>query len=135
MVVLFFNVINALLWLLLLLLILVLAKKKNTAQKDYLLVQKYVFFFSVVCELMLFELSDLIDSSWLKNIWIFSCKHISVSVQYIWRFRNQSKIVMIFGRLIGLVGGIKELIIKLSTKLKLILNKNKLRLKLCQAQV
>ena len=85
----------------------VLAKKNSSTKRLFLVKKKcfyVIFFFSclkmVFCELMLLELGDLLVLSLLRNFisaarWIFSCKYFSCFIQYIWRFRNQFKIIMI----------------------------------------
>ena len=71
----------------------------------------YFFFFSwlntAICELMFLALGDLLVSFMLRNICnaaIFSCECLICLIFFIWRLRNQFKIIMIFRWAVGWVG-------------------------------
>ena len=87
-----------------------------------------------ICQLMLLELGDLLGSFLLRNFFsvarsIFSCKYFS----FLFSISGGSETDSKFGWLVGWVGGMEELRIKLSqhpTKLKL-----KLKLSLAISQL
>ena len=69
----------------------------------------------VICELMLLDLGDLLWSSWLKNFFSAQGQYFLVNILLVlFSISGGSETNSKFGYVVGWVGGMEELRIKLS---------------------